>query len=120
MAKVSFPECAVIRNAGGRAVDALNSLIVLDSIIPLQSIAVIHHTGADYFSSNLTSNYKVLMNGVRKCRLWSDSRHRRLHPYTSVDTRAQPDGSDLKDEVWDNRALFVSLKPHFPPLTTLT
>ncbi|KZP20947.1 carbonic anhydrase [Athelia psychrophila] len=37
-------ECAVIRNAGGRAAEALSSIIVLDSIIPMQAVAIIHHT----------------------------------------------------------------------------
>ena len=38
-------EAAVIRNAGGRAMDAIRSLIVLDSVINLGTIIVVHHTG---------------------------------------------------------------------------
>ncbi|KZP15468.1 hypothetical protein FIBSPDRAFT_750164, partial [Athelia psychrophila] len=37
-------ECAVIRTAGGRAADALSSIILLDSFIPMQAVAIVHHT----------------------------------------------------------------------------
>jgi len=36
---------AVIRNAGGRAMDAMRSLQVLNAINPLGLIVVVHHTG---------------------------------------------------------------------------
>lgn len=36
---------AVIRNAGGRAMDAMRSLQVLNTINPLGLIMVVHHTG---------------------------------------------------------------------------
>ena len=38
-------ESAVVRNAGGRASDAIRSLVTLDSLLPLGTIIVIHHTG---------------------------------------------------------------------------
>ena len=38
-------ESAVVRNAGGRASDAIRSLITLDTILPLRTIIVVHHTG---------------------------------------------------------------------------
>ncbi|KAF7979469.1 hypothetical protein HWV62_42289 [Athelia sp. TMB] len=37
-------ECPVIRNAGGRAADALSTLLVLDSVIPIGTLVIIHHT----------------------------------------------------------------------------
>ena len=36
---------AVIRNAGGRAMDAMRTLQVLNTINPLGLIMVVHHTG---------------------------------------------------------------------------
>ena len=38
-------EIAVIRNAGGRAADAVRSLVVLDALIPIGAVMVVHHTG---------------------------------------------------------------------------
>lgn len=35
----------MIRNAGGRAIDALRSLIVLDGVIPIKTVIILHHTG---------------------------------------------------------------------------
>ncbi len=40
-----FEEVPVVRNAGGRAMDAMRSLLVLDAVIGLGTIIVIHHTG---------------------------------------------------------------------------
>ncbi|KAH8808428.1 carbonic anhydrase [Xylogone sp. PMI_703] len=37
-------EATIVRVAGGRTVDALRSLIVLEGMVPLSTIAVIHHT----------------------------------------------------------------------------
>lgn len=48
-------EAAIIRNAGGRASDALRSIATLDAIAGLSTIIVVHHTGEystaipDYF-----------------------------------------------------------------------
>ena len=36
---------AVIRNAGGRAMDAMRSLHVLNAIAPIGTVVVVHHTG---------------------------------------------------------------------------
>lgn len=38
-------EFGIIRNAGGRAADAVRSLVVLDALIPIGTVMVIHHTG---------------------------------------------------------------------------
>lgn len=38
-------EALVIRNAGGRAVDAFRSLEVMGTIAPIDLIVVVHHTG---------------------------------------------------------------------------
>jgi hypothetical protein len=38
-------EALVIRNAGGRAVDAFRSLEVMGTIGPIDLIVVVHHTG---------------------------------------------------------------------------
>ena len=38
-------EALVVRNAGGRAVDAIRSLEVMGTIAPLHLIVIIHHTG---------------------------------------------------------------------------
>lgn len=38
-------EALVIRNAGGRAVDAFRSLEVMGSIAPIGLIVMVHHTG---------------------------------------------------------------------------
>ncbi|KZP20948.1 carbonic anhydrase [Athelia psychrophila] len=40
----SVGECAVIRNTGGRAANALPSILILDSVIPMQAVAIVHHT----------------------------------------------------------------------------
>lgn len=34
----------MIRNAGGRALDALRSLVVLDNLLGLSAVLVVHHT----------------------------------------------------------------------------
>ncbi|KIL88437.1 hypothetical protein FAVG1_08517 [Fusarium avenaceum] len=39
-----FGEALVIRNAGGRAVDAFRSLEVMGTIAPIDLIVVVHHT----------------------------------------------------------------------------
>ena len=39
-------EASVTRNAGGRAMDALRSLIVLDNLAPIGVVIVVHHTGS--------------------------------------------------------------------------
>lgn len=49
LAETERTECAVIRNAGGRAANALPSLIILDSIVPMRTIVIIHHTGTPRF-----------------------------------------------------------------------
>lgn len=36
---------AVVRNAGGRAIDSMRSLAVLNAINPLGLVVVVHHTG---------------------------------------------------------------------------
>ena len=36
---------AVIRNAGGRAIDSMRSLAVLNAINPVGLVVVVHHTG---------------------------------------------------------------------------
>ncbi|KAI8401530.1 hypothetical protein FOFC_18399 [Fusarium oxysporum] len=41
---LKFGEALVIRNAGGRAVDAFRSLEVMGSIAPIGLIVVVHHT----------------------------------------------------------------------------
>lgn len=38
-------EALVVRNAGGRAVDAFRSLEVMGTIAPIDLIIVVHHTG---------------------------------------------------------------------------
>ena len=38
-------EAAIVRNAGGRASDALRSIATLDAIGGLSTIIVVHHTG---------------------------------------------------------------------------
>lgn len=38
-------EALVIRNAGGRAIDAFRSLEVMGTIGPIDLIVVVHHTG---------------------------------------------------------------------------
>ena len=38
-------EAAVVRNAGGRATDALRSIATLDAIAGITAIIVVHHTG---------------------------------------------------------------------------
>jgi carbonic anhydrase len=35
-----------VRNAGGRAMDAVRTLAVLQTIAPIHTIAVMHHTGS--------------------------------------------------------------------------
>jgi hypothetical protein len=45
----SAPKPAVIRNAGGRAVDAVRSLVVLNSLAKIGVVLVVHHTGMDSF-----------------------------------------------------------------------
>jgi len=40
-----FTEAAIIRNAGGRAVDAVRSLVVLNTLVKIGTVLVIHHTG---------------------------------------------------------------------------
>lgn len=42
---VGLSEAAIIRNAGGRASDALRSIATLDAIAGLSTIIVVHHTG---------------------------------------------------------------------------
>lgn len=36
---------AVVRNAGGRAIDSMRSLAVLNAINPVGLVVVVHHTG---------------------------------------------------------------------------
>ncbi|KAG7107337.1 hypothetical protein HYQ44_013216 [Verticillium longisporum] len=48
-----FFEAKVIRNAGGRAVDAKRSLAVMGTIAPLAMIVVVHHTGMPFCASLL-------------------------------------------------------------------
>jgi carbonic anhydrase len=38
-------EFGIIRNAGGRAADAVRSLVVLDALVPVGAVMVVHHTG---------------------------------------------------------------------------
>jgi carbonic anhydrase len=38
-------ECPIIRNAGGRAQDAIRSILVLDTVVTMGEVIVIHHTG---------------------------------------------------------------------------
>ena len=38
-------EAAIIRNAGGRASDALRSIATLDAIAGITAVIVVHHTG---------------------------------------------------------------------------
>jgi len=38
-------DATVVRVAGGRATDVIRSLIVLEGMIPIRTVAIIHHTG---------------------------------------------------------------------------
>ena len=58
-----LPEAAVIRNAGGRASDALRSIATLDAIAGLSTIIVIHHTGKYGIAAN---DCLVLYNKARQ------------------------------------------------------
>lgn len=42
--KLSVGEAVVVRNAGGRAADALRSLYLIGSALPIGLVVVIHHT----------------------------------------------------------------------------
>jgi carbonic anhydrase len=42
--KLNFGEMGVIRNAGGRAMDAIRSLVVLDTLVKIGTVIVVHHT----------------------------------------------------------------------------
>lgn len=44
-------DATVTRNAGGRAIDAIRSLIVLDNLVPIGAVIVVHHTGS-FFPPN--------------------------------------------------------------------
>lgn len=48
-------EAAIIRNAGGRASDALRSIATLDAIAGVAAIIVVHHTGECGAATNLMS-----------------------------------------------------------------
>jgi hypothetical protein len=51
---------AVIRNAGGRASDAMRSLLVLHTINPLGLILVVHHTGLAVQFSGVSDNRSLM------------------------------------------------------------
>jgi len=48
-------DAAIIRNAGGRASDALRSIATLDAIAGIAAIVVVHHTGECGTTTNLLS-----------------------------------------------------------------
>lgn len=107
-------ECAVMRNAGGRAADVLTALVVLDSLIPMQSVAVIHHTGAYNLVLLPAMISRVLTNRMWECRLRGDACHGKGYSRAPFGPRARAYRRDLEDEIWDVRSRFVSLLLPFP------
>ncbi|KAF5241422.1 hypothetical protein FAUST_3852 [Fusarium austroamericanum] len=49
---LQFGEALVVRNAGGRAVDAFRSLEVMGTIAPIDLIIVVHHTDCGALFTN--------------------------------------------------------------------
>lgn len=70
-------EASVTRNAGGRAMDALRSLIVLNALAPIGTVIVVHHTGSWAFSCVLGSSTgmgferkKMILEHVKRVDNW--------------------------------------------------
>jgi hypothetical protein len=42
---IGFIDYSVIRNAGGRSVEALRSIICMDQLVGVAAVVVVHHTG---------------------------------------------------------------------------
>ncbi len=89
---LSEGDAHVIRNAGGRARDALRSLIVSQRLLGTREVAVIHHTDCGM----LTFNNEGLRDQVRR-ELNADASGIDFLPFSDVDQSVRDDVNFLRD-----------------------
>jgi carbonic anhydrase len=76
----------VIRNAGGRASEALRSLVISERLLGTKEIAVVHHTDCGM----LTFSNRDLHDKVKR-ELGADSSHIDFLPFTDVEESVRED-----------------------------
>lgn len=83
---LEFGEAHVIRNAGGRAQEALRSLVISQQLLGTREVAVIHHTDCGM----LTFTNQELRTQVRE-RLGVDAGHIDFLPFRDVEESVRDD-----------------------------
>ena len=53
-------EAAILRNLGGRAAECVNDIVALDTLVGLEEIMIVHHTGM--FTPQKTLDYDSTLN----------------------------------------------------------
>ncbi|GCF07746.1 beta-class carbonic anhydrase [Dictyobacter arantiisoli] len=81
----------VIRNAGGRATDALRSLVISELLLGTQTIVIIHHTDCGM----LTFSDEDIHKKVRQ-ELHADADHISFLPFTDLEQSVRDDIAYLK------------------------
>ncbi len=81
----------VIRNAGGRAADALRSLIISEQLLGTQTIVILHHTDCGMLTfTNDQIHQKI------KQELLADSDHIAFLPFSDLDQSVRDDIAFLR------------------------
>ncbi|HWA56211.1 MAG TPA: carbonic anhydrase [Gemmatimonadales bacterium] len=83
---LDFGDAHVIRNAGGRAQEALRSLVISQQLLGTREVAVIHHTDCGM----LTFTNQVLRERVRHD-LHADASHIDFLPFTDLEQSVRDD-----------------------------
>lgn len=83
---LEFGDAHVIRNAGGRAQEALRSLVISEQLLGTREIAVIHHTDCGM----LTFTNQVLRDKVKR-ELHADASHIDFLPFSDLEQSVRDD-----------------------------
>lgn len=83
---LEFGDAHVIRNAGGRAQEALRSLVISQQLLGTREVAVIHHTDCGM----LTFTNQVLRDKVKR-ELHADASHIDFLPFPDVEESVRED-----------------------------
>ena len=83
---LEFGDAHVIRNAGGRAQEALRSLVISEQLLGTREIAVIHHTDCGM----LTFTNQALRDRVKR-ELHADASHIDFLPFSDVEQSVRDD-----------------------------
>lgn len=93
----------VIRNAGGRAADALRSLVISEQLLGTTEIVVIHHTDCGM----LTFSNEDLRNKVKQ-ELHADVNHIDFLPFKNLEQSVRDDVTFLRESPLIPKSISIS------------